>query len=139
MTAQFVTTSDLNLTPYNMATSTIKMLDIEDVTSKLIEDVTSKLTFDALTKRAVKIGDIVFFQAEIYFSTYIGEYTYTLGVDASIRPTSISAQPLSAVMVDGGFTPKQPATCFIASNGLQWRVSAQNGNYLLISGWWKLN
>lgn len=139
MTAQFATTSDLNLTPYNMATSTIKMLDIEDVTSKLIEDVTSKLTFDALLKRAVRIGNIVLFQAEIYFSTYIGEYTYTLGVDASIRPTSGLAQPLSAVMVDGGFTPKAVATCYITSSALQWRASAQNGNYLLISGWWKLN
>ena len=131
MTAQFATTSDLNLTPYNMATSTIKMLDIEDVTSKL--------TFDALLKRAVRIGNIVLFQAEIYFSTYIGEYTYTLGVDASIRPTSGLAQPLSAVMVDGGFTPKAVATCYITSSALQWRASAQNGNYLLISGWWKLN
>ena len=115
-----------------MATSTIeKMLDIEDVTSKL--------TFDVLTKRAVRIGNIVLLQAEIYFSTYIGEYTYTLGVDASIRPKSTYAQPLSAVMVDGNFTPKQPATCFITSSALQWRASAQNGNYLLISGWWKLN
>lgn len=122
-----------------MATSTIKMLDIEDVTSKLIEDVTSKLTFDALTKRAVRIGNIVLFQAEIYFDTYIGEYTYTLGVDASIKPTSNSAQPLSAVMVDGSFTPKAVATCFITNSALQWRASAQNGNYLLISGWWKLN
>ena len=115
-----------------MATSTInKMLDIEDVTSKL--------TFNAIAKRAVKIGNIVFFQAEVYFDTYIGEYTYTLGVDASIRPTSNSAQPLSAVMVDGNFTPKAVATCFITSSALQWRASAQNGNYLLISGWWKLN
>lgn len=121
-----------------MATSTIKMLDIEDVTSKLIEDVTSKLTFEALTKRAIRIGDIVFFQAEIYFSTYIGEYTYTLGVDASIRPKT-SIAPLNAVMVDDSFTPKQPAACFITSNGLQWKVSAQNGNYLLVSGWWHLN
>lgn len=131
MTAQFATTSDLNLTPYNMAISTInKMLDVEDVTSKL--------TFEALTKRAVKIGDIVFFQAEIYFSTYIGEYTYTLGVDASIRPKTNLA-PLNAVMVDGTFTPKAVVSCFITSTALQWRASAQNGNYLLISGWWKLN
>lgn len=114
-----------------MATTKInKMLDIEDVTSKL--------TFEALTKRAVKIGDIVFFQAEVYFDTYIGEYTYTLSVDASIRPKT-NLTPLNAVMVDGNFTPKAVVTCFMASNGLQWRASAQNGNYLLISGWWKLN
>ena len=121
-----------------MATSTIKMLDIEDVTSKLIEDVTSKLTFDALAKRAIRIGNIVLFQAEIYFSTYIGEYTYTLSVDASIRPKTNLA-PLNAVMVDGSFTPKAVVSCFITSTALQWRASAQNGNYLLISGWWKLN
>ena len=132
MIEQFATTSDLNLTPYNMATSKInKMLDIEDVTSKL--------KFDALTKRAIRIGNIVLFQAEIYVSTYIGEYTYTLAVDASIRPTSGLAQPLSAVMVDGGLTPKAVATCFITNSALQWRAYAQNGNYLLISGWWKLN
>lgn len=114
-----------------MATSTIeKMLDIEDVTSKL--------RFDALAKRAIRIGDIVLFQAEVYFDTYIGEYTYTLTVDASLLPrTTLFA--LSAVMADGNFTPKQPITCFIKNNGLQWRASAQNGNYLLISGWWKLN
>lgn len=114
-----------------MATSTInKMLDIEDVTSKL--------TFDALAKRAIRIGDIVLFQAEIYFSTYIGEYTYTLGVDASIRPQTNFA-PLNAVMVDGSYTPKAPVTCFITNSALQWRAYSQNGNYLLISGWWKLN
>ena len=113
------------------------MLDIEDVTSKLIEDVTSKLTFDALAKRAIRIGDIVLFQAEVYFSTYISEYTYTLAVDASIRP-KINLAPLSAVMVDGNFTPKAVVTCFITRSGLQWRASAQTGNYLLISGWWKI-
>lgn len=114
-----------------MATSTInKMLDIEDVTSKL--------TFDALAKRAIRIGDIVFFQAEIHVSTYIGEYTYTLAVDASIRPRTDLA-PLNAVMVDNSFTPKAVVSCFITSTALQWRAGAQNGNYLLISGWWKLN
>lgn len=114
-----------------LSTLNNKMLDIEDVTSKL--------TFDALSKRAFRIGNIVLFQAEIYFSTYIGEHTYTLGVNASIRPTSGLVQPLSAVMVDGNFTPKAVATCFITNTALQWRVYAQNGNYLLISGWWKLN
>ena len=115
-----------------MATSTIeRMLDIEDVTSKL--------TFDALTKRAIRIGNIVLFNAEIYFNTYIGEYTYTLATDASIRPKSTSAQPLSAVMVDGSFTPKAAVSCYITSSALQWRAYSQNGNYLLISGWWKLN
>ena len=131
MTAQFATTSDLNLTPYNMAISTInKMLDIEDVTSKL--------KFDALAKRAIRIGDIVLFQAEIYFSTYIGEHTYTLAVDESIRPKTNLA-PLNAVMVDGSFTPKAAVSCYITSSALQWRAYSQNGNYLLVSGWWKLN
>lgn len=114
-----------------MATTIInKMVDIEDVTSKL--------TFDALAKRAIRIGNIVLFQAEIYFGTYIGEYTYTLGVDASIRPKTGLA-PLNAVMVDGSFTPKAVVSCFITSSGLQWRAYAQNGNYLLVSGWWSLN
>lgn len=114
-----------------MATSTIeRMLDIEDVTSKL--------KFDALAKRAIRIGDIVLFQAEVYFSTYIGEYTYTLATDASIRPKTNLA-PLNAVMADGSFTPKAAVSCFITSTALQWRASAQNGNYLLVSGWWSLN
>lgn len=131
MIEQYATTSNLPNAIDSMATTTInKMLDIEDVTSKL--------TFDALEKRAVRIGNIVLFQAEICFSTYIGEYTYTLGVDASIRPKT-SLAPLNAVMVDGTFTPKQPVACFITSSALQWRASAQNGNYLLVSGWWSLN
>lgn len=131
MIEQYATTSNLPNAIDSMATTKInKMLDIEDVTSKL--------TFDALTKRAIRIGDIVFFQAEIYFSTYIGEYTYTLGVDESIRPKTNLA-PLNAVMVDGSFTPKAAVSCFITSTALQWRAYSQNGNYLFISGWWKLN
>ncbi len=114
-----------------MATSTIeKML--------YIEDVTSKLKFDALAKKAIRIGDIVLFNAEIYFNTYISEYTYTLSTDASIRPKTNLA-PLNAVMTDGSFTPKAVVSCYITSTALQWRAYSQNGNYLLISGWWKLN
>lgn len=131
MIEQYATTSNLPNAIDSMATTTInKMLDIEDVTSKL--------TFDALTKRAIRIGNIVLFQADIYFDTYISEYTYTLSVDASIRPKTNLA-PLNAVMVDGSFTPKAVVSCFITSTALQWRASAQNGNYLLISGWWSLN
>ena len=104
-----------------------------------VEDVTNKLTFDALAKRAIKMGNVVFFSAEVYFDNYIADYSYKLDIDSSILPQSIAVQPLSALMVDSNFTPRGVISSFVTSNGLQWRASQVNGNYLLISGWWRIN
>lgn len=130
LTAQFATTSDLNLTPYNMATSTIKMLDIEDVTSKL--------TFDAVNKKAVRVGNVVHFWAELLFQTYIAEYSYNFAVDASILPKS-GLYPLSATMTDINFTPRGVVMSWASSTGVYWRTNTTNGNYLMVSGTWVID
>lgn len=114
-----------------MATSTIKrMADIEDVTNKL--------TFTALAKSAYRVGNRIFFQAEVYFDSYIADYSYTLAVDSSIRPKSVFA-PLSAIMVDTNFTPRGVVASWATANGVFWRANSQNGNYLLVSGSWLID
>ncbi len=115
-----------------MATSIVKRM-------ANIEDVTNKLTFDALAKRAVKMGNLVFFSAEVYFDSYIADYSYRLDIDPSILPRSAAVQPTNALMVDGNFTPRGVIASFVTANGLQWRANQVNGNYLLISGWWSIN
>lgn len=113
-----------------MATSIVK---------NRVEDVTDKLLFTALSKRAVRIGDVVFFSAEVYFDNYIADYSYKLDVDPSILPQSVAVQPMNALMVDGNFTPRGVIASFVTANGLQWRANQVSGNYLLISGWWRIN
>ena len=103
-----------------------------------VEDVTSKLTFDALAKRAIKMGNVVFFSAEVYFDNYIADYSYGLDVDPSILPLSAAVQPLNALMVDGNFTPRGVIASFVTANGLKWRANQVNGNYLLVNGSWRI-
>lgn len=117
----------------------MKSLLFKMLTTFLIaEDVTDKLTFEAINKRAIKIGDMVFFNAEAYFDMYVANYNYTLAVDSSIRPR-VNLFMLSAVMVDGGFTPRAVISSYINANGLTWRSNQVAGNYLCVSGWWKIH
>lgn len=112
-----------------MATSTIKKAQIQ------AEDVTNKLNFTALYKKAVKINNVIYFWAELYFQTYIADYSYEISVEPSIRPTS-GFYPLSAQMTDVNFTPKGFVFAGIGSDKMWWRANSTNGNYLLISGSW---
>lgn len=112
-----------------MATSTIKKAQIQ------AEDVTNKLNFTAVYKKAVKIGNVIHFWAEVNFQTYIADYSYELSVDSSIKP-AYGIFPLSAQMTDINFTPKGFVAAAIGSDKMWWRANSTNGNYLLISGSW---
>lgn len=112
-----------------MANSTIKNAQAEDVTNKL--------NFTAVNKKAIKIGNVIHFWAEVNFQVYIAEYTYELSVDSSIKPTS-GFFPLSAQMTDANFTPRGFVMAAIDSDRMWWRANTTNGNYLVISGSWTI-
>lgn len=102
------------------------------------EDVTDKLLFSALSKRAVRIGDVVFFNAELQFDSYVASYRYNLEIDSSIRPKR-NLFILNAIMVDGGFVPRGVISSYINADGAYWIANQVAGNYLCVSGWWKIN
>ena len=133
MTAQFVTTSDLNLTPYNMANSTIKkMAHFEEVSSKI----TIGSAWNVLYKRAYKVGNVVFFSIEATTGTYVAEAEYTIATLSNDIKPKYTVTMFGAV-TDGNYIVKSTPSILCNNNGtITVRTTNTNGSYWFINGWY---
>lgn len=118
------------------------MLNVKALLTKILlatvaTDVSSQITvgsaWTVLQKRAVKIGNRVYFWIEANTSSYTYPYVYNFATFSNaIKPKYMNA--FTGHTTDGSFTPKGILTFY--TDGTTLKVSAQNnaGAYFFVNG-----
>lgn len=121
-----------------MAQSKIKRID-----TLKIEDVSDKISSPfPMNHTAFKIGDYVFFICDLNVgNTYVANTDYeSFFINQSIKPkqTDTKWYYLSSQMIDTNGKVKARTSAWINKTNLYWNALEVSGNYLSISGFWKV-
>ncbi len=108
----------------------------------IAEDISDKITFGGAWanqhRRAYRIGGMVFFTLEGYAGTIVAGTEYTLATIANgYKPKNDVA--FTGHTTNVSFLPNGIVNCWVwASGSITVRVSNANGNFVFVSGWYKI-
>ena len=125
----------------NIKKTLTKILSV--IASMAVEDVSAKITLTSAwttqSKRAYRIGDMVFFSFEGYAGNVQAGAQYTIAdISSDLKPKANLS--FTGHTTTGGFLPNGIANVWVwTDKTITVRLSNTSGNYVFVDGWFKVD